>query len=342
MDTDSNLQAEEVNPKRPLYSLVQGCQIGKTGRALTIRRRGTALSETPITEISSLCIYGNAQISAQAIAALMDDRIPIFHYSYGGWLRGVTQAHHDEGISRRIDQFRVANDPEQCMEFGKSVIDAKMRSCLALLRRNHDNLHPLVVEQFNEMRAEVRGASATRTIWQLNRQAATLHRTHFTALARIPVPDIPPEAGEHRPRQPIEATLSFAYSVLTRHVMTNLMGMGFDIYRGLYNNSGGGRPALAMDVAEEFRPLIADSAVLMALNRGEMAEDDYGVRQREAYLTETGRTKIVNSMERRLNATVKHPNFENAVSYRRVLEAQARALADFISGESNTYKSFYR
>ena len=142
------------------------------------------------------------------------------------------------------------------------------------------------------------------------------------------------------PTDPVNALLSYAYSLLTRTWAVALSAVGFDPYRGFYHQPRYGRPALALDMMEPFRPLVADSCVLNAINNGEVRPSDFISAAGSVALTPDGRKRFIGTFERRLSQEVTHPLFGYKVSYRRLLELQARLLGRFLLGDIPDYPNF--
>lgn len=142
------------------------------------------------------------------------------------------------------------------------------------------------------------------------------------------------------PRDPVNALLSFAYAILTREWAIVLQNVGFDPYMGFYHQTRYGKPALALDLMEEFRPLIAESVVITAINNGEVRNKDFISRFGSVSLTPEGRRRFLQTYERRMSQEITHPVFGYRVSYRRVLELQARLLGRYLLGEIPAYPSF--
>lgn len=142
------------------------------------------------------------------------------------------------------------------------------------------------------------------------------------------------------PTDPVNAMLSFAYSMLARAWSVTLSAVGFDPYRGYYHQPRYGRPALALDMMEPFRPLIADSTVLMAINNGEVRPSDFISTAGSVNLNSDGRKRFIATFERRLSQEVTHPLFGYRISYRRLLELQARLLARSLLGDIPEYPNF--
>jgi CRISP-associated protein Cas1 len=140
------------------------------------------------------------------------------------------------------------------------------------------------------------------------------------------------------PRDPVNSVLSFAYALLTKELVATCIGAGLDPYLGVLHADRFGRPSMALDLAEEFRPLIADSIVVQCFNTGALDLDrDFIRRAGAVQLTKEGRRSVIQAYERRLDATVRHPVFGYTISYRRVLDVQARLLALALTGEIADY-----
>jgi CRISPR-associated protein Cas1 len=142
------------------------------------------------------------------------------------------------------------------------------------------------------------------------------------------------------PKDPVNALLSFAYSMLTREWTIALSAVGLDPYRGFYHQPRFSRPALALDMMEPFRPLIADSTVLTVINNGEVRPTDFVRAAGSCVLSDAGRKRFIGAFERRMQHEVTHPIFKYRVSYRRLLEVQARLLIRHLSGEIPDYPNF--
>ena len=142
------------------------------------------------------------------------------------------------------------------------------------------------------------------------------------------------------PTDPVNALLSFGYAMLTRTWVVALSSVGLDPYRGFYHQPRYGRPALALDMMEPFRPLIVDSAVVTALNNGEVQPADFVRTPVGVNLTGAGRKRFIATFERRLAQEVTHPLFGYRVEYRRLLQIQARLLGRFLLSEIAEYPNF--
>lgn len=193
-----------------------------------------------------------------------------------------------------------------------------------------------------QLAALTRQAEAERRLDALLGIEGTAVRIYFSEFGRLLSPRNPLglfdfEARNRRPpRDPVNAMLSFVYALLVKDTLVAALAAGLEPYLGLYHRPDFGRPALALDLAEEFRPLIADSVVLTAINNGEIDGSDFVSRAGAVALTSAGRRKLIRTYERRMRTELVHPLFKYRASYRRTLEIQARLLAAVLVGDIPT------
>ncbi len=142
------------------------------------------------------------------------------------------------------------------------------------------------------------------------------------------------------PRDPVNALLSYSYALLLREVLARLIAVGFDPYRGFYHQPKYGRPALALDLMEEFRPIVADSVVINVINNGILRPKDFVRLGRACNLTDRAKKKVLEAFARRMDTEIVHPLFKYRASYRRIIELQARLLARYLLGDMEEYLGF--
>lgn len=324
----------------PLYIQQQGAFVGKTNDRITVKLKGEELANIRLLDISQVCAYGNVTFSAHAIKELTLRQIPIVHLTYGGWFHSLTAGLHHKNVELRIRQFRIADDQPASLQIARQMIAGKIKNCRTLLRRHLNDPQNPVLRQLNDYGQRALQAESPETLLGLEGMAAKEYFTHFFPLL----------AGHHEfniegrnrrpPRDPVNAVLSFVYSLLTKELTVALSSVGFDPMLGFFHRPRYGRPSLALDLAEEFRPLIADSVTLTAFNNGEINRDSFLERASSIVLTDAGRKSVIAAFERRMNTEITHPLFGYKVSYRRILEVQARLLARHVLGELPQYPNF--
>ncbi len=327
---------------RPLYITSFRAYLSKKGECLVVKEDGKAVGEARLVHTSQVVLFGSVQVSTQALCALTQRRIPVLHLSFGGWLRAVTTGMPSKNIELRRLQFRRAEDMEGCLALARAFVIGKIRNSRTLLRRNAPEVAPEALRRLEELARRAERASAPGELLGLEGLAA---RTYFEQLPRMfkgsAQLDFDFQGRNRRPpTDPVNALLSFCYAMLAKDCLVAVLGVGFDPYLGFYHRPRYGRAALALDLMEEFRPLIADSVVIRALNNGEVAAKDFLSRGPAVSLKPQARKRILRSYERRMANEVRHPLFGYKVSYRQILEIQARLLGRVLSGEIPEYPSF--
>ena len=325
----------------PVYVTRQGALVGKSGGRLTVRVKDDIVASTRFLDVSSVSLFGNVQISAQAIGALMSREIPISHFTYGGWLKGITTATCNKNIELRIAQYKSADDEERSIRIAKDIVRAKLHNSRVLLRRNCPERPEHALQNIARWIAAIESVDSFDTLLGIEGAAAREYFRNFSTMLKSEDPAFDFSSRNRRPpRDPVNAVLSFLYSVLVNQVLTTVLAVGFDPYLGFYHRPKHGRPSLALDLAEEFRPILADSSMLMLINNGELKSGDFIMTGEAVSLTEQGRKIVLRAFERRMETLVRHPFTGYSISYRRILEVQARLLARHILGELSSYPAF--
>jgi CRISPR-associated protein Cas1 len=297
-----------------------------------------------LNEISQLNLFGNVQLTPSAVRGLCVAEKPIAHFSFGGWFYGLTQGLGLKNVFLRRDQFRRADQPWFCLRIASRLVASKIRNQRTLLQRNHEEPPPLVLQRLKRLTQDAARAEDLETLLGIEGTAARLYFEHFNGMIKVEDGERPELDFLHRnrrpPRDPVNALLSFAYSLLVRDLTIVCHAVGFDPFVGFFHQPRFGRPALALDLMEEFRPLVADSAVLTALNTRMVTASDFVRVGPAVALSPAGRTGFIRAYEQRIDTLVTHPLFEYRANYRRVLEIQARLLARVVTGELPAYAGF--
>lgn len=323
----------------PLYVTAQGGRLTKrSGRAVLLEGSEEVQSKR-IVDISHVAVFGNATVGSALLRELFDRGISVLWLSYGGWFAGAATGMPPKNIELRQRQYRAAT--LGAPELASAFVFGKIRNARTLLRRQAKAQPQATLAQLAKLAKQARSTHTLDSLLGIEGTAARLYFKHFSTLVR----DEHVAAGfdfSGRNRRPptdrLNALLSFAYSMLVKDTVVACLAVGLDPFAGLYHRPRFGRPALALDLAEEFRPLIGDSTVLTAVNNGEIDADDFVERAGSVALTPAGRKKFIQTFERRMRTELKHPVFGYRASYRRTLEIQARLLAAVLSGDSPQYR----
>ncbi len=324
----------------PLYILEQGACLGKDGDRLVIRSPEGEPASLRLLDISQVSLYGNVQVSSQTVRALLQQGIPIFHHTYGGWLVGVTAPVMGQNVHLRIAQYTAVQSEAVALPLAKALVAGKLRNQRTILRRNHNKIGDHVLQEFSRLARAAGGVRSFDELLGIEGVAGRLYFRHFADILKDPM-GFELEGRRRRPApDPVNALLSFLYSLLLKDAVKALLAVGLDPYAGIYHRPRPGRPSLALDLMEEFRPLVADSAALRLLNSGMLGDDDFLRCGPACALKDPARRKVVEAYESRMNSLVQHPIFGYRATYRRTLEIQARLLGRALLGELASYPPF--
>ncbi len=386
---------------RPLYLNAQGLYVGKSGNVLKIKEKEKVVQEVRIGETCQVNVFGNIQLSTQAVQTLCENEIPIAYFSMGGWFYGVTHGLGVKNIYLRREQFRLADVPSFCLRLARMLVSGKIRNQRTMLQRNHIEPPSRPIALMKCMQEEAERAQSLESLLGIEGNAARIYFENLAGMIKVgksaglssaliedglSAEDTQGEYGNSRsdidltsdsgggisatgngkpsmdgntaknrsipftfdflrrnrrpPRDAVNALLSLAYSVLAKDLTIICHTVGFDPYLGFYHQPRFGRAALALDLMEPFRPLIADSAVLSAINTRMITSRDF-IRAGDAVaLTSEGRKSFFRAYEQRMDSLVTHPMFGYRVNYRRLLEIQTRLLARLLMGEIASYPAF--
>ena len=325
----------------PVYVQTQGAVVGKSGGQLEVKQKGQVLQKVRLMEISHLALFGNVQVTAQAVQELCDRDIPICYFSYGGWFRGITNGMGHKNVELRCRQYLGAMTPESALSISRRMVFGKIKNSRTMLRRNHREPPPSILPELNRLADRALTAPSLEILLGIEGAAARTYFSEFRGMIKNESLEFDFRGRNRRPpRDPVNAVLSFLYAMLIKQATVTALTVGFDPYLGFYHQPRYGRPALALDLVEEFRPLIADSVCLTLINNGELGPEHFITRGAATALTQNGRRRVIEAYERRMDTLVTHPLFGYPVSYRRVLEMQARLLSRHLLGELPAYPIF--
>jgi CRISPR-associated protein Cas1 len=302
-----------------------------------------------IGETNQVNLMGNIQLSTQALQALLEAEVPVCFFSQGGWFYGVAAGLSTKNVFLRQTQFRSADQPWFCLNFSRRLVAGKIRNQRTMLLRNHVEPREITLEQMRRLSVRAESAENLEELLGLEGAAARLYFGDFAGMLKAddPVESLPEVFrfdfnGRNRrpPRDAVNALLSLGYSVLAKDLTVTCAAIGFDPMMGFYHQPRFGRPALALDLMEPFRPLIVDSAVISAINTRMIGPQDFLISGGAVALTPSGRKAFFRAYELRMDTLATHPLFNYRVSYRRLLEIQSRLLGKVLEGEIGEYPVF--
>ena len=337
------------DPALPLYVQEPGARLRKSGARLIIQTKKDTV-EVPMISVSQVVLYGPVSVTTPALHALMRAEIPVSWYSTGGWFLGHTIGTGNGNVAVREAQYRTAFTSECRLLFAKSLIQAKVKNSRTMLRRNWRKEHLAtnkddVLARLKRITRRIPHASDLQQLLGMEGEAAAIYFSGFdNMLSQNASGDIRSFSFATRnrrpPTDPVNAMLSLAYALLVRLFSTTITSVGLDPYLGLYHRPRHSRPALALDLMEPFRSIIADSCVIQVVNNGEIRPNDFVFSGKACSLKPAGRKALITAFERRLDHVTTHPFFGYRVSMRRLIEVQCRLLSRYFQGEISEYPHY--
>lgn len=326
----------------PLYVQSHRARISLSGERLIIKDEAGD-TEARLPNTSQVAVLGNAQVTTPALRALLERDISLSFFTYGGWFLGRTFGMGSKNIGLRIAQHRAADDRGFRLKIARRLIASKILNCRTMIRRNHHQPDATVLGELRVLANKALRADAEESLLGIEGTAARQYFQSFSGMLKgREVLDGFDLSGRNRrpPRDPLNALLSFCYALLVKDLTLATQACGLDPLLGFFHRPRHGRPALALDLMEEFRPLIADSVVIGIVNTGVVTTDDFVYAAGSCAIKAHARKRVLAAYERRMDQLITHPIFEYRLSYRRVLELQARLLVRVILGEVPSYPMF--
>ncbi len=329
---------------QPLYVQDQGAYVGKRSQRLVVRKEKEELSSVGLKDVSQLVLCGNIGISAQTVHLLCEAGIPIVHLSMGHWFYGVTCGITLRNAFDRAAQFQTASQPDRCLAFARQLVADKVANQRTLIRRNavSSSLLDRALRDMDDLQPRIATVGSLDSLLGLEGAAAAHYFGRFAEMLKPRDFDATWDFNSRNrrpPRDPVNALLSFVYALLAKECTVALLAEGLDPWWGFYHQPRHGRPALALDLMEPFRPTVADSVVLTAINTGMVSSRDFQRSASACMLGPAGRKAVLRAYEARLDQLVTHPKFDYRCSWRSVIKLQARLLARWLRRDVPTFEN---
>lgn len=328
-----------------LYLTEPGSRLEKEYNRLRVKDKdGNSLMVVPVNRVTEVVLVGYSGLTTPAMHILLEHGIGVTLLNTGGKIRGRLSPPTGKNIPLRTAQYTRSTDPHFQLELSRALVNGKLRNSRTIARRLIRNIENPPPGQFDRIITALKAAKTAADIPTLMSHEGQAAHAYFAILRRALHHPLPFGSRSRRPpRDPVNALLSFGYSLLTAGVISALEIVGLDPYCGFFHRTAYGRPALALDLMEEFRPIIADSVILTAINKKIITANDFQPALGNTpgiYLTRSGLKKFLAQYTRRMQTTVFHPLANHPLTYQKILEVQARQIAKFIQNEVDKYRPF--
>ena len=330
-----------------LYVDEQGCAIKKTGQRLLVVKENDVLRDIPLIHLGQVVISGNVNLTTPAMQTLLHEGIPVVFLSAYGRYHGALTPQVSRNSLLRTAQHRVAINETRCLALSKAFVHGKLVNMRTMLQRRKwqspDSadaaLEPLIanIKSIQAMEKRIHMAKELPELLGIEGNASAAYFSAFNFMLKSKMGFDFQRRSRRPPADATNALLSFAYSLLTADLISAIQTVGLDPYIGFFHQLKYGKPCLALDLMEEFRPILADSVVITLINNRRIKPTDFTQSHGGWYLKDNSRKVFYAAYETRKNETITHPVFKYKLTFRRAMELQVRLLAKYLTGEIEAY-----
>lgn len=318
-----------------LYVLEHDVYISKDGGVLKVSRRAgrEKLLERPLAHVTDVVILGDAVITPSAIFACTEQGTSIHYLSKTGTYKAHIAPIENKNVPVRVKQYEAHLNQDWKHDLAKRLVQGKVHNAAVFAKRSGADIQALL-----SLSSPIERCADTEALRGLEGNAAKI----YFALIKDKFPEhFAPESRSRRPpRDPANSLLSLAYTFLAKECQSAIRIAGLDPYVGYLHEVKYGRPALALDLMEEFRSILADSVTLSLFNKNMITETMFENSRGYPTLTDEGFKQFLRAWEERLNQKVTHPYLKQKLDYRQIMVAQARILGKHLMAELPEYLPF--
>jgi len=330
-----------------LYVTTQNCYISRDHLTLKIEVEKQLRLAVPIHHVESVCIFGYSLMSPQAAQLCWEHGVPVNYFSENGYLIGRWEGVPNTSVLLRRAQFRLADNPDACAKIARQMIAGKIQnSRQSLLRSGRETENEAskqvlqeASDELSKLLQQLKNSDNVDEIRGFEGQSANWYFSVFTHHIRRQIDDFTFTTRSRRPPlDRINCLLSFLYALVRHDCIAGLTAVGLDSFVGFLHAERPNRPSLALDLMEEFRPILADRLAITLVNRQQVTAKDFNVREGGAVeFTDSGRKSVIKAYQERKQDLVTHPVLDQEYAIGRLILVQARILARHLRGDIPEY-----
>jgi CRISPR-associated protein Cas1 len=330
-----------------LYLTSDGTRVSRDHLTLRIEVERELKLAVPIHHIESVCVFGRCAFSPPALELCWENGVPVNYFSENGYFIGRWEGVPNTSVLLRRAQYRAADDEQQTHLLARQFVAGKIQNSRQSLLRSARETD---VEEDRERLASCSDRLAATLRWLersasieevrgLEGQAANLYFSVFACHLRQQRDDFAFSTRSRRPpRDYINCLLSFLYALVRHDCIAALTATGLDPFVGYLHALRPNRPALALDLMEEFRAMLADRLAITLINRRQVSAKDFVQREGGAVeFTQAGRKAVITAYQSRKQETVRHPVIDQDFRIGQLMLAQSRILARHLRGDLIEY-----
>jgi CRISPR-associated protein Cas1 len=325
-----------------VYITTEGAFLGKTDERLTVRIDQKNILDVPLIKVDGVVVLGRATVSPALVIELLERKIPLTYLSFTGKFLGTLSPELTKNIFVRQAQWRAKDNETQSLHIASACVRGKLKNALKSLQRwERDRPTAKLTSAIDQVKQALKTLEVAQSIESVRGAEGAGSAAYFSGFSQaITTTEFSFDQRNRRPpKDPVNAMLSLGYALLRHDIQSALNIVGFDPYAGFLHTDRYGRPSLALDLMEEFRPLIIDPIVLTCINRKMVSLEDFSKEpiSEAVYLTDAGRQTFLKAYEQKKQSDFKHPVMGRKCNYREAFEIQARLLAKYLLGEIEQY-----
>lgn len=327
-----------------LFVTRQGSSLSKDGECVELRHEGAILGKIPIHTLDSLICFGGVSLSPYLLDHCAKNGVTVSWFSeYGRFMASMHGPTTGNVLLRRA-QYRQADSEEGSVALARSFILGKISNCrTVLLRHNRQSPDPgldQATSALSSCLSRLKIPQELEVLRGIEGEAAHIYFGVFDKL--LSSTELRFEKRSRRPpRNEVNCLLSFFYTLLCHDMRSALEGVGLDPAVGFLHRDRPGRPSLALDMMEEFRPYMADRLTLTLLNRKQIQKQDFTRTESGAVLLkENPRRELLALWQERKQEKIEHPFLKESMSVGFLWHMQARLLARYLRGDLDGYPPF--
>ncbi|MGF1482565.1 MAG: type I-D CRISPR-associated endonuclease Cas1d [Cyanophyceae cyanobacterium] len=324
-----------------VYITQENAFVGKTDERLSVKANKQKILDVPLIKVDGVVVLGRATLSPAVVVELLQRHIPLSFLSATGRYLGRLEPEVTKNIFVRRSQWLAAGDTPQAVHVVRGFVRGKLKNTRnLLLRRQREsslNLHAEIAK----LEQAIVPINTTTNIDSLRGLEGAGSAAYFGCFNQL-IQNAAFQFHHRRrrpPTDPVNSLLSLGYALLRHDVQSAVNLVGFDPYLGYLHVERYGRPSLALDLMEEFRPLVVDTVVLSALNKQLLAPDHFTSEPLSGAvsLTNEGLKIFLRLCEQKKQTRFKHPVLKRQCTYREAFAIQARLLAKYLMSEIEHY-----
>lgn len=325
-----------------VYIVEQGAVVRQSSRHLVVTKGKQKIMTLPLIQTERLLLFGNVQLTTQAVNTLLQEGVDVSFLSRTGKLRGKLVSPESKNMLLRLAQYERYLDDQFQLQLARSIVRGKLTNARYVIQRYRRSYPESDFQsELEVIEHQLQKAEKAKTVNSLMGVEGLATAVYFKAFGRMFRKEFAFEKRTRRPpKDPVNAILSLGYTFITNEIFSLLGAHGFDPYIGYLHGVVYGRPSLALDIVEEFRHPLVDRLTLNLFNNQILKKEDFRNQQGEGvYLNDEGFKKFIKHYETRMREPFTMKPSDEKTTFRQIMQRQIQKMNKAIKNGIN-YEPF--